>query len=314
MREYLAARRLATGMVFVVTILLAGWSVNRCAVWASNVAAQPAIAEKSATVFGFKLRYREAGQGPVVILLHGLGGDSSRWLPTMTALAGEFRLIALDQIGFGQSDKPLVNYNHALLAEFLTEFLRAVDVSRASLVGHSMGAYVALHVAVHSPAMVERLVLVDGGGVGPNKPRSEHLLRIQNGTTLAETRQYFELLFHDKSRVTDELVRDNYRRRLQVAFTISKMQEARANNVAILAAEQLARIDAPTLIVWGKHDELLPPSMADELRQAIAGSRVVLIDRAGHLPQVEQPEQFHRLLQDFLREGAEEVKAKSVVR
>jgi len=313
MRENGTANRQAAGILFATVAVVAGGIAGRSTVWANDAVA-PAISVKSASVFGFTIHYREAGHGPIVILLHGLGGDSSRWLPTMTALAGEYRLIAPDQIGFGQSEKPLVNYNHGLLAEFLGEFLRTIGVSKASLVGHSMGGYVAMHVALHSPEMVERLVLVDGGGIGTNPPRSPHLVRIQNGTTLAETREYFELLFHDKSRVTDELVRENYRRRLQVAFTISKMQEARANNVAIISHEQAARITAPTLIVWGQYDALLPPTMAEVLRRAIPNSRVALIDKAGHLPQVEQPEQFHRLLREFLWASAQEEKGTALMR
>ena len=257
------------------------------------------VAEKDAIVFSFKLHYREAGQGPAVILLHGLGGDGSRWTPTMTALASDFRVIALDQIGFGASDKPLVNYDHGLLAEFLVEFMNTIDVPKASLVGHSMGGFVAMYAAVHYPDMVDRLVLLDGGGF-VNAPRSPHLVQIQNGTTLGETREYFQLMFYDKSRVTEQMVRENYVRRLQASYTISRMQEARANNLAIITEEQGRRIDAPTLILWGQHDELLDPSIAAELDRVIPNSRAVLFEECGHIPQAEQPEQFNQLVHEFL--------------
>jgi pimeloyl-ACP methyl ester carboxylesterase len=235
--------------------------------------------------------------------LHGLGGDGSRWTATAAALAGAHRVIALDQIGFGQSDKPLVNYNHGLLAEFLAEFINVAGIGKASLVGHSMGAFVAMRVAVDHPEMVERLVLVDGGGVGPNVPRDRRLVQIQNSTTLAETREYFELMFHDASRVTDQMVRDNYQRRLQASYTISRMQEARANNVGIISEEEAARIAAPTLILWGKQDRLLEPAMAGTLDRLIPDSRVVLIDACGHIPQVEQADHFNELVRKFLAES-----------
>ena len=89
--------------------------------------------EKDVTVLGFKIRYREAGSGPAVILLHGLGGDGSRWAPNIVPLPRQFRVIALDQIGFGQSDKPLVDYHTGMLADFLARFMSTIGVAQASL-------------------------------------------------------------------------------------------------------------------------------------------------------------------------------------
>lgn len=270
-----------------------------CLAAETSASESAAVAEKDATVFGYKLHYREAGQGPAVILLHGLGGDGSRWTSTMAMLANDFRVIALDQIGFGQSDKPLVNYNHGLLAEFLAEFMNVTEISKASLVGHSMGGFVSMHMAVHHPEKVERLVLVDGGGL-VNDARDPHLVQIQNSTTLAETREYFELLFFDKKFVTDQMVRDNYQRRLQASYTISRMQEARAKNIGVISERQAKSIRAPTLILWGKHDRLLDPSIAESLERVIPNSRAVLIDESGHIPQVEQSTQFNAFVRDFL--------------
>jgi pimeloyl-ACP methyl ester carboxylesterase len=259
------------------------------------------VVEKDTSAFGFKLHYREAGSGPVVILLHGLGGDGSRWTSTMDVLSGQFRVIALDQIGFGQSDKPLVNYNHGLLTEFLIEFMRALEIPEASIVGHSMGAFVGTYAGVHYPEMVDRLVLVDGGSL-TTRPRSAHLGRIQNSTTLAETREYFELLFYDKSRVTDQLVRDNYARRLRAAYTISRMQESRANKIGMIGEAEAARIKAPTLILWGQQDTLLPVEDVEQLDRIIPDSQSIVLDKCGHMPQVEQPAQFNELVLKFLTE------------
>jgi pimeloyl-ACP methyl ester carboxylesterase len=258
--------------------------------------------EKDATVFGYKLHYRDAGNGPTVILLHGLGGDGSRWTSTVAALSGDFRVIALDQIGFGQSDKPLVNYDHGLLAEFLVEFMNVIDAPKASLVGHSMGAFVGTFVGVHHPEKIDRLILVDGGSL-ETPPRTAHLVQIQNGTTLAETREYFLLMFYDKSRVTDQMVRENYMRRLSMSYTISRMQEARVKGHARVSADQAARIKSPTLILWGKHDGLLPATDADMLARVIPNSRTVLLEKSGHIPQVEQPQEFNQLVREFLTEG-----------
>jgi triacylglycerol lipase len=285
-------RNLATtkAMILAIATALLATATSRGA---------PPTVEKDATIFGYRLHYRETGQGAPIILLHGLGGDGSRWTSATAALAGDFRVIALDQIGFGESDKPLVNYNHGLLAEFLVEFMRAVGIRKASIVGHSMGAFVGTHVAVHHPDQVDRLVLVDGGSLD-NPPRPPHLMQIQNGTTLAETREYFELMFYDKSRVTDQLVRDNYLRRLRVSYTISRMQESRVKGVGFVTREQAATIKVPTLIVWGEHDVLLPVGDAELLHRVIPNSRLVVLQKSGHIPQVEQPDDINKALHGFL--------------
>src|SRR5207245_9655973 len=96
----------------------------------SRIGAQPrsAVQARDIVVLGFKMHYLEAGSGPAVVLLHGLGGAGSRWTPNVEPLAKDFHVFALDQIGFGQSDKPLANYNTGMLAEFLVEFLKAVNI------------------------------------------------------------------------------------------------------------------------------------------------------------------------------------------
>src|SRR5712691_7108004 len=148
------------------SIGVCGAALLVAAALSSRVGAQPrsAVQARDITVLGFKLHYLEAGSGPAVVLLHGLGGDGSRWRPNVEPLAKDFHVFALDQIGFGQSDKPLANYNTGMLAEFLVDFLKAAGLPRASLGGNSMGAGVALYTAVHYPQVVDRIVLADGGG------------------------------------------------------------------------------------------------------------------------------------------------------
>src|SRR5438067_4112442 len=223
--------------------LQSGVMLNRCCVVAAwcvafvlGASAQPpttAVA-KNVTVLGFKLHYLEAGRGAPVVLLHGLGGDGSRWAPNIDPLAKDFHVFALDQIGFGQSDKPLANYHTGMLAEFLVGFLKAVNVPKASLVGNSMGASVALYTAARFPDAVDRIVLADGGGfrsasAGPAPaltPDAAHRRQIQNSVTREETREFFRILFHHKELVTDQMVDEQLAMRLRSAYAIGKMQEA----------------------------------------------------------------------------------------
>jgi len=261
---------------------------------------------KDATVLGFKLHYLEAGRGAPVVLLHGLGGDGSRWAPNIEPLAKDFHVFALDQIGFGESDKPLANYHTGMLAEFLVGFLKAAGVPRASLVGNSMGAGVALYTAVHYPEMVDRIVLADGGGyrsatgaaATPPTPDALRRRQLQNSVTRDETREFFRILFHDKSLVTDKMVDEQLTLRLRAAFTITKMQEA--GERGSISEQEVRGVKAPTLIVWGKYDELANPAGADRLEKTIPGARKVLIDNCGHMPQLERADEFNRLVRDFL--------------
>jgi len=284
--------------------------VLSCLAVAASAQPMPAPVAKDVTVYTFKLHYLEAGQGPPVILLHGLGGDGSRWGPNIGPLAKDFHVFALDEIGFGQSDKPLANYHTGMLAEFLAGFMQAVHVPKASLVGNSMGASVALYMAVHYPDLVDRIVLADGGGYRspgaapprrPDTPAAIHRRQIQNSVTRAETREFFRIMFHDKSLVTDQMVDAQLPMRLRSAFTISKIQEAGEKGLGSLSEAEVRAVKAPTLIVWGRYDELANPAGADRLERAIPGSKKVLVDDCGHMPQLEKADEFNRLVREFLK-------------
>jgi len=295
---------------YVTTLVIAAAAVL-------TVSAQPrtsaaGIASKDVTVLGFKLHYLEAGRGAPVVLLHGLGGDGSRWTPNIEPLARDFHVFALDQIGFGESDKPLANYHTGMLAEFLVGFLKAVNIPKASLVGNSMGASVALYTAARFPEVVDRIVLADGGGyrsappspgAAPAPPTADalHRRQIQNSVTREETREFFRILFHDKSLVTDKMVDDQLALRLRAAFAITKMQEA--GDRGSLSEQDVRSVKAPTLILWGKYDELANPAGADRLEKAIPGSKKAIIDNCCHMPQLERADEFNRLVRAFLGRG-----------
>ena len=117
-----------------------------------------------------KIVYYEAGKGDVVILLHGLGADSHHWAHNIGPLAQKFRVIALDQIGYGKSDKPVMRYTVGNFADYLHGFMEALQIPKASLVGNSLGGWVALDFSIRHPSMVEKLVLVDAAGLHPTTP------------------------------------------------------------------------------------------------------------------------------------------------
>src|SRR5205823_7413351 len=122
--------------------------------------------DKVASVYGAKVHYVDAGTGSPVILLHGLADDIGVWESAIAPLAAKYRVVALDQIGFGRSDKPLLNYRVSTFVDFLDGFLNELKIERASLVGNSFGGWIAAAFTLAHPERVERLVLCDAAGYG----------------------------------------------------------------------------------------------------------------------------------------------------
>src|SRR5229473_2302091 len=168
---------------------------------------QPAAVDKTITVFGQTLHYFDVGSGPVVVLLHGLGSRKDDWLPVLEPMAQKYRLLVPDQIGFGRSDKPLLDYSVQTYVDFLNEFLRQLKVEKASLVGESLGGWIAaLYVAEIGGGAhlvpVEKLVLVDAAGLKQDTPIPD-----LNPSSLAAMRGVMEAVFYDTSWVNDDALR-----------------------------------------------------------------------------------------------------------
>jgi pimeloyl-ACP methyl ester carboxylesterase len=294
-------------MTRVLTLAIAVLMTTVGHVYAQSTAAASEPTEHDVKVLTYNIHYWEAGSGAPLLLLHGTGGEGARWMPNIKGLANDFHVFAIDQIGFGASDKPLTNYHSGVMAEFAAGFLKAVGVERATIVGQSMGAGVALYMAVHYPEMVDHLVMVGGGGVraagapAPQGPPNWHARQIANAATRAESLEYLKLLYYDHSRITERLIDDNLVLRLKAAFTIDKLSEAGGKGLGLVSEEEAREIKMPTLIVWGNQDKVANPAGADRLAAAIPGSRKVMIDKASHFPFIEQADEFNQLVRDFVK-------------
>lgn len=263
------------------------------------------VATKQIEIFGQKIYYLEAGSGPEVILLHGLGGDKGNWRMTLPALAARFHVYAPDQIGFGQSDKPLINYRVATLVDFLNAFYKKVGISKATLVGNSLGGWVAMDFALQYPDKVNRLVLVDSGGysfkrTGGVAPAREVLLGL-NPSSLAGTKQLMAIVFHNKAFSTDAVAEQVFTEHLRKndGYTINRFVDSILRGDDVMDGK-LGAIKTPTLIVWGRDDMLIPLATAKALAEDIAGSQTVVLDECGHVPQVECAAPFNDALVKYL--------------
>lgn len=266
---------------------------------------------------GIQVQYYAAGtQGSPVVLLHGGGIDSARlsWGLLIPHLAERHRVIAPDFPGFGESEKPDIAYSMHTYAEFLSAFLDALNLQRPSLCGLSMGGGVALGFALDQPGRVDKLVLVDSYGlqrrVAFHKFSYVYIKTPLNGLSWALMRNRAMLryslaaLLKRPGSVTDELVEMAYQEMLRPgagrAWNGIQQTDMTWSGLRTCYLDRLGEITAPTLIIHGTKDSAVPPECAREAHQRISGSRLEWIEGAGHWPQRDSPEEFNRVVTQFL--------------
>lgn len=253
-------------------------------------------------VDGGPIGWREAGAGPVVVLLHGLGGSRTAWEPQLAVLAADWRVVAWDQPGYGAS-APIDPFTFPALADAVARLLDDLDVEAAPLVGLSFGGMVALHTALAHPDRVRGLALVDTSpafgldGTDPDEWRALRLDPLDHGVTPAA--MAVEVLTsvagpHAGPEVIAEAAAAMARippAGLRAAVECLPTHDVR---------DRLDRIAVPTLVVVGEHDTETPLPYARALADGIPGAELAVVPGAGHLSNLERPEEVNRLLAAFL--------------
>ena len=267
-------------------------------------------------IHGHEVGYRRSGTGPAVLLLHGLAGSSITWRAVHRQLSLTHDVIAPDMLGHGESAKPVGDYSLGAFASGLRDFLAAIDVPTATIVGHSFGGGVAMQLAYQHPELCDRLVLVGSGGLGREV---SWLLRL---VTLPGAEQLMPLIFprlvadrgNDVGRLLGRLglraprVGEMWRSYSSLAGTENRRAFVRTIRGVIEPGGQtvnaLDRLymaaHLPTLIVWGERDNIIPVAHAHAAHEAIPGSQLCLLDGVGHFPHAEAPELFLEALSLFL--------------
>ncbi|MBA2735933.1 MAG: alpha/beta fold hydrolase [Pyrinomonadaceae bacterium] len=265
--------------------------------------AQIAPQEKSAVIFGAKIHYVEAGdaKNPKVVLLHGLGASITSWQLNIVALSQKYHVIALDQVGFGKSDKPMLKYRVGTYTDFLDKFLSELKIEKASLIGNSLGGWIAADFALKYPAKVEKIVLADAAGLKPNLVDFNRIYAL-NFSTRDEIRALVKLVFYNQTLFGSEAFVDESLR-LRVAagdgYTINSLIDSIKREEDFLNG-RLGGIKQPTLIVWGKQDGLLPLADGEKFDKEIPNFELIVFDRCGHVPQVEKAADFNKQVLEFL--------------
>jgi 2-hydroxy-6-oxonona-2,4-dienedioate hydrolase len=263
---------------------------------------------KQVEVFGQKIHYLEMGSGSPVILLHGLGGDKSNWTFTAPVLAKTYHVYVPDQIGFGESDKPMIDYRVGTLVDFLDGFYKKLGITKATIVGNSLGGWTAAAFTLAHPDKVDRLVLVDSAGyslakTGVQAPRE--LLQLLNPSTIDMEKALMRIILANKAMVTDGFAEMAFAEHMRKgdAYTIDRFLDSIQRNEDVVDGK-LGAIKVPTLVVWGREDGLVPLSAGQMMGTEITGAQTVILDRCGHVPQMECAVPFNTALLKFLAGGA----------
>lgn len=312
--------RFSTAAATYVTIcVLASLLMSGCAAppdippWFDAIQRFPV---NTASVNGHRIAYLDEGQGRPVILIHGYGGSMWQWEYQLTPLAAHFRVITPDLIGSGFSDKPDLDYRPEDLIESIRGLMDALGIQTATLVGNSMGAGVAIGMALTHPERVHRLVLIDGLPDHVRERLASPLMQRAVNTRVPAWLARFGALFVG-SRTTEAVLKEIvYDHTLVTPAVLNRSNRNRQREDMIgpllsirdslplweqYFAPRLKDIHHSTLILWGEQDRLFPPQVGGDLQAMISQSRLIVIPKAGHIPQWEQPQVVNRHLLDFLQ-------------
>jgi pimeloyl-ACP methyl ester carboxylesterase len=268
-------------------------------------------------IHGKHLRYRIAGGGPLVLLIHGMAGSGTTWNQVIPALSKRFTVLAPDLLGHGDSDKTKGDYSLGAMACTLRDLIVGVGHKRATVVGQSYGGGVAMQFAYQYPERCERLVLVDSGGLGSEVhpllraltlPGSEAFLLIACAPPVRHVVEAIgRLLLRERIQnapVIPELWRSysslgNVKARRAFLRTLREVIDPRGQSVSATDKLYLAS-RLPTLIIWGAEDRILPVKHAYAAHAQIPGSWLEIIEGVGHYPQCEAPERFLEAITEFI--------------
>jgi pimeloyl-ACP methyl ester carboxylesterase len=261
--------------------------------------------------------YRCAGEGPAIVLVHGITSTSATWERVMPYLATQFTVIAPDLIGHGRSAKPRGDYSLGAYASGVRDLMVALGQESATFVGHSLGGGVVMQLAYQFPERCERLVLVDSGGLGKEVnlllraatlPLSEVVLPLLASTRLLDAgrtvgRFLGRFGLHAGTDIA-ELARghaslEDPEARAAFVHTLRTIVDPRGQRVSATDRLYLAE-NIPFLLVWGARDPIIPVEHGLAAHELVPSSRLELFEEAGHFPHLDEPQRFLDVLLEFI--------------
>jgi 2-hydroxy-6-oxonona-2,4-dienedioate hydrolase len=258
---------------------------------------------------GFNIRYREFGESSRtskhLLFLHGLGSSSDRWIDIPEAFSRHYHTVAVDLIGFGGSDSPKLNYTINTFREFVLDFMNSIQIDdgKTTIVGHSLGGYIAAEIAIMNRNMIDGLVLIDSSGMldRPTPLLYDYLDAAINASP-EKVKKVFEQLVAQPWRVIPIMV-DIFINRINRPGAKHAFESAFLNSTNTqIGLPRLKGIqDVPTLIIWGKNDNMIPVEHSKVFEQSIKNSLLEIVEDAGHAPFAEKPAIVSEILHKFFR-------------
>ena len=291
------------------------WGCSVPLVRPNRVDWNPSLSPQTIQIKGQAIFYIVKGEGEPFILIHGYGAAIWVWEKQIEILSRHYRVYALDLIGHGFSDRPKMAYTPETYIHFLKDFMDGVGIERATLIRNSMGGGIVWAIAALFPDRVERLILI-------NCVPPDVLDQVRNDSfrTLVAIKDipllpYLVFISRNKNSIkwileecvseikliTPEILNRQYQLSRIKGTTWVLYSTFKNAKDAPKLKDLLSRIDHPTLLIWGEKDLILPPSIGESLHQAIRGSKFQVIEKSGHIPMWETPEEVNQAIISFLR-------------
>ena len=247
----------------------------------------------STEINGLNVSYQVAGEGDVVLLLHGWGGEAASFQPVFEWLTRSHKVYALDLPGFGKSQMPLTAWDTSDYAQFVTAFLEKFCIPKAHLIGHSFGGRISIILSAEHPEKVDKLILVDSAGIKPRRT-AKYYFRVgiaKVGKLLRRCGKYGNYLANTVSQRTGS---KDYREAGDMRATLVKVVNQDLRPL-------LPRIAASTLLIWGENDKDTPVSFGRIMEKEIPDAGLVVLKEAGHFSYLDKFPQFCRIVASFLQ-------------
>lgn len=272
--------------------------------------------DKSLAVRGLRLRYTDEGEGPPIVLVHGIATSLESWRLIVPALVQDYRVITLDLPGFGRSERPKSMPDLGEISALIVGFLDGLGIPRASLVGNSLGGLITLETALRYPERVARLILANSLGLGREigafwrlvavEPLGGLMIRINRWAALRGKYNFFfdprdepEVVATMRAWIARPDLVDTLVNTVRIGLTPGGQRPS------IVRLHRLPELRVPTLVVWGRLDPIFPAFHGERAHRLIPNARLVVFENCGHCPQLEVPRDFTRVVREFLEEAEE---------
>ncbi len=264
-----------------------------------------------------RIAYLDMGKGPPLIFIHGFGGSMWQWEHQLEPLSRSHRVIILDLLGSGISAKPEQPYSPRTLNDFFSHFMLTLGISRATLIGNSMGAGLAMAMALDHPDQVDALVLISGfpASIQNSVGSSSYQQFLTNPPPLwlanfgnwvagkSATERILKEIIHNHDLITPAVIERSFQNRkrdgiLEPLYSLLDHMEQWETNYG----KRLSGIVQPVLLLWGEHDQIFPIEVGEGLQDVLPHAQWHKVKDSGHLPQWEQPQEVNSLILSFLKE------------